>query len=225
MLTFTAVSVEMGERTHLVGELPKIGVAFQTDHALEIFTREKSSLALEPNGQMDLREFILRTVEASLPAKHKDSAFVIARSLIKEANHHQMDPFFLLAVIATESQFNVEARGSHGEIGLMQILPATAKDLAAQAGLKEDLDLRNPAVNIRIGATYLAKLRKAFKRKTKRYIAAYNMGSRNVRRLVANKVEPQIYPARVISNYTRIYSALNTAVSSAATRGVASSAF
>jgi soluble lytic murein transglycosylase len=179
-------------------------------------------MALDIAGNGDLRATILALVEKSLPTKYEDKAFEIARAVIIEANHHKMDPLFLLAVIATESHFNLDARGTHGEIGLMQVMPVTAKWLAPQAGLPAKFDLREPAVNIRLGATYFAKLRKTFKHKSNRYIAAYNMGVKNVHRLLKTRVEPKEYSSRVLGNYSQIYLALGTKMTSVASRGLAS---
>lgn len=203
-------------------ELPRIESVEQHGHALELFNHAQASLVLAADSTPDLREFILSIVQRSLSSAQQDRAFEIARAVITEANHHKMDPLFLLAVITTESQFNIEAKGSHGEIGLMQVLPRTAKWLASQAGLPNTFDLKDPSVNIRIGATYLARLRRGFKHNSKRYVAAYNMGATNVRRLVASNTEPNIYPTRVINNYEQIYLSLNTLGSLPNSRGVAS---
>jgi soluble lytic murein transglycosylase len=133
-----------------------------------------------------------------------------------------MDPLFLLAVIATESQFNLKAHGLHGEIGLMQILPKTAHWLATRAGLPRNFDLHDPAVNIRVGAAYFARLRKKFNGIGTRYVAAYNMGTSNVRRLLALRAEPRIYPDKVLVNYRKLYGALASNVTGDSARHVAS---
>lgn len=146
---------------------------------------------------------------------YKDKAYEIARAVIVEANHHGMDPLFLLAVIQTESQFNLKARGRHGEIGLMQILPETAKWIAPHAGVdSESINLENVSMNIRLGATYFAHLRKSFKNMGTRYVSAYNMGSTNVRRLVKNNIEPYIYSSKVLGNYTNFYAKIEKAQTS-----------
>lgn len=212
----------MSQVTKSADELPHVGSAFQMNHALELFTGEQSAFALDMTGDLDLRKFIISVVKKSLSIKFEDKAFEIARAVIVEANHHQMDPLFLLAVIATESRFNIEAHGTHGEVGLMQVLPSTAKWLAPQAGLPANFDLQDPTVNIRLGATYLAHLRKTFNHKGMRYIAAYNMGVKNVFRLLASKTEPKIYPGRVLGNYAQIYMAINSVTTPVAARGLAS---
>lgn len=144
-------------------------------------------------------------VRRHLPKKHKNKALAIARTIIVEAQKNKLDPFFLVAVILTESSFNPEARGRHGELGLMQILPKTGAWLAEKNNIDGKLDLRDPHMNIKLGAAYLAQLRERFDRVGNRYIAAYNMGAGNVSRLVASKVEPRIYSDKVLKHYSNLY--------------------
>lgn len=192
-------------------DLPRIKSQGQLEHALELVPRKQQVKLLSRETQSDLRPFILETVRKSLPTEYRDRAFVIARAIISEANHHNMDPLFLMAVITTESQFNPKARGTHGEIGLMQILPKTAFWMAPQAGVdRQKIDLEDPAMNIRIGATYFAKLRKNFEGHGTRYVSAYNMGSKNVRKLLKSKKEPKIYSSRVLGNYTNFYASIES---------------
>lgn len=207
--------------TRSADELPRVGSRQRLEHSLELLPGPKAPLAMSSVGRLDLRKFILATVQKALPENQQGKAFEIARAVIVEANHHKMDPLFLLAVIATESQFNINARGTHGEIGLMQVMPGTAKWLAPKVGLGNKFDLEEPVVNIRIGASYLAKLRQTFHHRSKRYVAAYNMGSRNVRRLIATHVEPRIYPTLVLNNYEQIYLSLSTPTTPFVARGIA----
>lgn len=221
-LMFVGVRTKMNPAAPTAVDLPKIEIAPQRVQALELFRPSKASLALNVELGQDLRAFILNTVRHALPDADRAHAYQIARSVISEANRQHMDPLFLLAVITTESQFNIHARGTHGEVGLMQVLPRTAQWLAKEAGLAAGFNLEDPATNIRVGATYLAHLRHTFRRRGKRYVAAYNMGPLNVRRLLAQRTEPTVYPARVINNYEQIYSAVGSTVGTPVSRGVAS---
>lgn len=198
-------------------DLPRVESEAQLDHALELFNR--SGFVYLLNDGTDLRPYILEAVAAALPPRFETRAFDIARAVIVEANHHGMDPMFLLAVIKTESKFDLEARGSHGEIGLMQVLPSTAAWIAPQAGIPAQFDLTDPAINIRIGATYFAQLRRSFGGRTPRYVGAYNMGSLNVRRLLASNIEPREYPSKVLGNYKDLYRSLSHSVVTAAAAG------
>lgn len=186
-------------------QLPNVDARVQLDHALELMASEQYSKILATESSQDQREIILDLVKRSLPLAQKSFAIEISTAVINEANFHGMDPFFLLSIISHESQFDRKARGSHGEIGLMQILPSTAKWLSLRLGLNSEADLEDPSTNVRLGAAYLSQLRKSFKRQGNRYMAAYNMGSRNVRRLLASSTEPTVYPDKVMTIYNSYY--------------------
>lgn len=200
-------------------DLPRVEVQSQLFQAAELSHKAVTNWRLFNNGQ-DLRPYILSNVQSALKKQDKARAFEIARAVIVEANHHAMDPLFLLAVIKTESKFDLRVRGRHGEIGLMQVLPKTAEWLAVQAGLGSSgkLNLEDPVTNIRIGATYFAHLRRSFKGQVFRYVGAYNMGAANVRRLVAARIEPKEYASRVLANYNSYYRHLDRAMNSGLVR-------
>ena len=73
--------------------------------------------------------------------------------IIREAGRTGLDPALIDAVMAIESNYQVNTMGAAGEIGLMQVLPSTAKLLGFRG---DDAELAEPATNIRLGATYLA---------------------------------------------------------------------
>src|SRR5205814_3256174 len=76
------------------------------------------------------------------------------------ARHYDLDPALLAAVIYQESKFRAHARSKSGAIGLMQLLPATAKGIAVHTGGSRFRvsDLDNPEINVRYGAWYLRHL-------------------------------------------------------------------
>lgn len=205
VLAINAIQLRSGELMKTADELPRILTAAHITHALELFPRERYNEILELKVDVDLRSLVLGAIETNLNMKHKNIAYDLARAVITEANRYDMDPFFLLAVIKTESNFNPRAKGGHGEIGLMQVLPRTAKWLSYRAKLPKNFDLNDPVVNVRVGAFYFSMLRKQFNGIGTRYVAAYNMGARNVYKLMKKNKEPEIYPARVLANYGRFY--------------------
>jgi hypothetical protein len=71
-----------------------------------------------------------------------------------EAERTGLPPQIALAVIEIESGFNPAAKGAAGEIGLMQVMPPTARMLGFQGS---DDQLADPASNIRLGVRYLTK--------------------------------------------------------------------
>jgi membrane-bound lytic murein transglycosylase B len=85
------------------------------------------------------------------------------------AQQFAVDPALVRAVIHAESGFNIKARSRKGAIGLMQLMPSTAREV----GVK---DARNPEHNIRGGVKYLATLLTQYKGNVKLATAAYNAG-------------------------------------------------
>jgi soluble lytic murein transglycosylase len=91
------------------------------------------------------------------------------------------------AVIKRESRFKPNARGAKGEIGLMQVTPAVGMECAFEEKLKKFKleDLYDPALNVHVGAWYLAKAIKryeAFPDPAPFALAHYNAGASNVDR-------------------------------------------
>ncbi len=113
-------------------------------------------------------------------------------SLIKKiAAKHQIDPKLLHAIIRAESAYNPNAVSKVGAVGLMQLMPATAK----RYGVK---NRRNPAQNISGGTRYLKDLLKMFNSNLKLAVAAYNAGEHAV-----IKYRNSIPPYRETRNYVK----------------------
>jgi soluble lytic murein transglycosylase len=99
------------------------------------------------------------------------------------ARNYDLDPALLAAVIYQESKFRADAHSSSGAIGLMQLLPDTAKGIALHTGgsaFRVD-DLYNPEINVRYGAWYLSHLLQKYGDE-RTALAAYNAGQDNVDR-------------------------------------------
>jgi soluble lytic murein transglycosylase-like protein len=89
------------------------------------------------------------------------------------AQETAVDPALIHAVISVESGYNPSARSHAGAVGLMQLMPQTAK----RYGVTDRLD---PAQNIRGGARYLRDLKVMFNNQLHLVIAAYNAGEEAV---------------------------------------------
>jgi soluble lytic murein transglycosylase len=76
--------------------------------------------------------------------------------------------------------------------------------------------LKDPSNNIRIGSAYIAYLREEFDFEGQLYLAAYNMGSGNVRKALGKKIRPKDYSTRVMHRYLRFYAELQKDLSSKA---------
>lgn len=103
--------------------------------------------------------------------------------VLGHAENYDLEPTLLAAVIYTESQFDPAARSSAGAVGLMQLLPDTARGIALRTGGDGFVvsDLLDPEINVRYGSWYLRSL-------LDRYgdlptaLAAYHAGPGNVDR-------------------------------------------
>jgi soluble lytic murein transglycosylase len=97
------------------------------------------------------------------------------------ARNYRLDPALLAGVIYQESKFRAGARSSSGAIGLMQLLPATAKGIAVHTGGSKFRvsDLDNPEINVRYGSWYLRHLLDKYGDE-RAALAAYNAGQDNV---------------------------------------------
>lgn len=84
-----------------------------------------------------------------------------------------LDPNLIHAVIWAESRCNVRARSAKGAQGLMQLMPATAREYGVT-------DAYDPAQNIAAGARYLRDLLQLFSGNLELALAAYNAGPRSV---------------------------------------------
>jgi soluble lytic murein transglycosylase-like protein len=124
--------------------------------------------------------------------------------ILAAAKETNVDPALIQAVIAVESNFNPAARSVKGAIGLMQLMPETAK----RYGVKDPLD---PAQNIFGGARYLRDLMAMFNDNLDLVLAAYNAGEEAVMRY-GRKIPPYretaAYVPRVLDSYRRLRAAL-----------------
>jgi soluble lytic murein transglycosylase len=101
--------------------------------------------------------------------------------VVGHAENYDLDPALLAAVIYRESKFDAGARSQSGAIGLMQLLPTTAKGIAVHTGGSRFrvADLYDPEINVRYGAFYLRRLLTKYG-DTRLALAAYNAGQANV---------------------------------------------
>jgi soluble lytic murein transglycosylase len=99
------------------------------------------------------------------------------------AKNHDLDPALLAAVVYVESRFDPNASSDAGAVGLMQLLPGTARGIALRTGGTRFVvaDLRDPEINIRYGSWYLDHLRRRYG-ELRTVLAAYHAGQGNVDR-------------------------------------------
>ncbi len=113
------------------------------------------------------------------------------------ARNYRLDPALLAAVIYVESKFDADARSDAGAVGLMQLLPDTARGIALRTGGARFVvsDLTNPEINVRYGAWYLRHLLSRYGNE-QTALAAYHAGQANVDRWRADGVGIQFPQTR-----------------------------
>lgn len=115
------------------------------------------------------------------------------------ATESNVDAGLIRAVISVESGFNPSARSPKGAMGLMQLMPDTAR----KYGVK---NIRDPAQNIQGGARYLSALMAMFGNDLKLVLAAYNAGEEAVikyGRRIPPYAETAAYVPKVLSRYKK----------------------
>lgn len=130
----------------------------------------------------------------------------VQASLTSASLSHGVDYELLKAVVVAESAFNPKAVSPKGAVGLMQIMPATARRYGVQPepGSTVESKLTDPDLNIRTGTRYLADLLRMFGGETELAVAAYNAGEGAVMRAgnrIPNYKETQQYVRKVMAVY------------------------
>jgi soluble lytic murein transglycosylase-like protein len=134
----------------------------------------------------------------------EDSVADLAQSVARESERHSLDPLLVLAVIEVESRFDHKAVSPRGAQGLMQVQPAVVTALAEEGKIppqakNRKLNLKDPAVNVQVGASYLAYLKEMFG-DLKVALTAYNSGPTWVSKKIAAKQPlPLGYATKVLS--------------------------
>lgn len=104
--------------------------------------------------------------------------------VIRYSKEYDLDPYFVMAVIKTESDFKEDVKSNKNAVGLMQITPDTAEwaaDKMRVSNFQESM-LYDPEFNIRMGCWYLNNLKSEFNNNMDLILAAYNGGSGNVKK-------------------------------------------
>jgi soluble lytic murein transglycosylase-like protein len=94
------------------------------------------------------------------------------------ARKNGVDPYTIMGLIHQESYYNANAKSAVGAMGLMQLMPATGRELAANFHIAPHLD--NPETNIRLGTAHFKILVNLFNGSNELAIAAYNAGQGRV---------------------------------------------
>jgi soluble lytic murein transglycosylase len=151
----------------------------------------------------------INTAEATRNTHNFDLRYLTPYRDLAEAYSRQqnLDPAWVFGLMRQESRFIDYARSSAGAIGLMQIMPATARWIASKLGdSKAHAGVREPATNIRFGTFYLRDVYDRLGRSPVLATAGYNAGPGRARRWQADvPLEGAIYVESIPFTETREY--------------------
>lgn len=138
--------------------------AADADNAVD--NKEKMSVELE----------IFQNILRYSKLRH-DTAFKLAAEIVDNCEKYGVNPYLVLAVIKVESNFQPKAVSSMGAVGLMQLMPSTAKYVANKFDFKfkGKNSLFNPSTNVRLGIAYLSLLDQRYNN-MEHALWAYNYG-------------------------------------------------
>jgi len=171
--------IEAGLKDEAVTEL-----MYQAEKTTQYNKLLNIALRLKEIGQY--RKAILLTTRLPYEIQPDEILYPLAywNTIKKVSAEHDIDPFLLLAVMREESRFDPEAHSPAGAIGLMQLMPQTARRTARS--LKLDInDIFDIETNVKLGTHYLNGLIKKFG-SVPVALAAYNAGEHRVKKWLKN---------------------------------------
>lgn len=122
------------------------------------------------------------------------------------SHQRQLNPLLVTALIRQESHFEPKIRSVVGAVGLMQMMPGTAKWVAQRSNLKQ-YNLENPNDNIHLGTWFLDYTHQQYKNNSLLAVASYNAGPNNVSKWLRNlgKSDPDEFVEAIPFEETRGY--------------------
>ena len=160
----------------------------------------------------EIKNLILKKIH---PIKYSEYVY-------KYSQEYDMDPLLVFAIIKTESNFDENAVSKSGAIGLMQLMPETAKERAEKLNIEyTEETLYSSEDNIRLGISYYKTLLDYYNKNYILAFVAYNEGIGNVDKWISEETinnvgtdienipfkETNMYVRKIIHNY-QIYKEL-----------------
>jgi hypothetical protein len=165
----------------------------EREHAADVLRRVEKRLAeIEPEFALYVSVLLSRLDDRiaqfrALSVAFKSDPSTLTRATLElfyplhqfdilEKHKGRLDPFLAASLIRQESGFNVHARSPAGAMGLMQLMPATARRIERVSRA----ELLDPKTNIRLGVKFFSSLLDRFSGDAELALAAYNAGPERV---------------------------------------------
>ena len=171
---------------------------FTDDNGTQHFSDTPSDTRYSLFMHSESREVNVDPPQKALSSNNRDRQ-IFSPEIKRAAVFYRLDEALLHAVIATESSYNAHSVSRKGAVGLMQLMPDTAR----RYQVKNSFD---PAQNIHAGAQYLSSLLAQFDNNIPLALAAYNAGENNVRKYgghIPPFPETRAYVSKVMDFYQK----------------------
>ena len=159
--------------------------AIEWDYALRSMTNKEKEIAAAIAAKWKLPNWSITALMHSSSRNNLLLRFpqTYSNHILREASNNQLDPALIFAITRQESAFITSARSSAGCLGLMQLLPSTAKMVAKslRESLVSETELLTADKNIRLGSKYFRIILNQYKQNSVLAAAAYNAGPGRVK--------------------------------------------
>ncbi len=127
--------------------------------------------------QRERQQWDVRLMRIVYPFPHRDL-------IVREAARLEVNPFLAAGLIRQESMFDEDIESRAGAIGMMQVMPATGRELASRLGITpfSARRLTEAEVNVRLGMTFLENMLQRYDGELVDVLVAYNAGPTRIRR-------------------------------------------
>lgn len=194
----------------------KVATSTYTEQAYEYlayFTPQKAAQLEQVQAlESDAVSVAYNTLQAALPDSYQEIMRPYLPLIASLSKKYEVSPLWVLAIIWTESHFDPLAHSQVKAMGLMQVMPETARDIFKKLNVTIDdaqveMLLANPLANLEAGIYHFAYLVRLFKKDYKLATVAYNMGHGWVLNQLKNGRPvgvKNLYLSKVKTAYTRL---------------------
>ena len=150
----------------------------------------------------ETRSKLFAAVSRCRPSLSERQRWRIVDAIHQESERHGYDPLFVMAIVEVESTCSPTANSKRGAVGLTQIKPSTAREVAKDLGVSFNgrQALVQPNLNVRLGLSYLARLEEKLGDPYVA-IAAYNLGPQRAKRMSRQHAKRERYVKKVLARY------------------------
>ena len=120
----------------------------------------------------------------------------------KYSNAYSLNPILISSIINVESNYNSKSVSDAGAVGLMQILPSTAEEIATKLNI-DNYDLFDVDTNIQFGCYYMSYLLNLYNNDESKALMAYNAGLGTVNHWISQNINSNDIPYKETKDYLK----------------------